>query len=301
MNFRDNFGDNIYDAHDRRGRKKRRGGGENGPGVTVPGTPTVKVPGAGQQARSGYRGSANEAWLQEVLAKMASSRQLAMSETPMTEIVVTNAAATFHAYSSLKELMTACYAAVQGESRKSFASGALSASLFNMTAGTAAAGIKTFGWRLRFTASQLNFAFRPISVNIGPILNTAGVLSIPSPVLSFQFISRRMPVDIIVISPANAAGLATITQGSQDDVVLTTTTSANNGVQVVSLADANTFATIETLNARDLIARPTQLLGNSSSDAVYDDDERYGSGGSQPFGGIRDGIRDDDGVYDNFG
>jgi hypothetical protein len=42
-------------------------------------------------------------------------------------------------------------------------------------------------------------------------------------------------------------------------------------------------------------------LGNSSSDAVYDDDERYGSGGSQPFGGIRDGIRDDDGVYDNFG
>jgi hypothetical protein len=179
---------------------------------------------------------------------------------------------------------------VQGESRKSFVQGNLNSNLFNVTAGTATAGIATFGWRIRLTASQLNFAFRPFIIDIGPVLNTAGVLTIPTPVITFAVQARRMPVDIFVISPANAAGLATIVPGVQDEIVAAAATTLRSGVLIRTISDASTFGVIETLNARDLVSRATTFGelcrdGDAFSDGgepvVENDDEGY-------FSGIRD-------------
>jgi hypothetical protein len=142
-----------------------------------------------------------------------------------------------------------------------------------------------FGWRLRVTASMLNFDFRPILVDIGPILNTGGTLTVPNPVVSLALVTRKLPIDMIVISPANAGGQATIVAGQQDEVIATTTTSATNGISVRSLGTATVFASFESLNARDLVGRPvsgqigggmsegvqTGIRDEEEEDAVYDD------------------------------
>jgi hypothetical protein len=237
-----------------------------------------------------YRSASNQMWLQEMIRNMAANRQLVVSATPLTELVILNASTPFHGYRSQRELVTACFSAVQGESRKSFVQGNLNSNLFNVTAGTATAGIATFGWRIRLTASQLNFAFRPFIIDIGPVLNTAGVLTIPTPVITFAVQARRMPVDIFVISPANAAGLATIVPGVQDEIVAAAATTLRSGVLIRTISDASTFGVIETLNARDLVSRATTFGelcrdGDAFSDGgepvVENDDEGY-------FSGIRD-------------
>jgi hypothetical protein len=186
---------------------------------------------------------------------MVQSKQVAVAATPHTEISVTNASFAEHGYQSMRELVGAIVAVTQGSARKSYASGPLSANVLNVTAGAAAAGFSTFGFRLRITASHLNWAFRPILVDIGPVLNTAGTLSIPAPVISMALLSRRLPIDVFILSPSNAAGYGTVSLGTQDDVVLAGATTVGNGVLVRTLADATTFAIIESLNARDLIAR----------------------------------------------
>jgi hypothetical protein len=232
-----------------------------------------------------------------MLRIMAATRQLAVSATPMTELIILNASTPFHGYKGLRELVTACFAAVQGEARKTLVTGSLGANLFNATAGAALAGIPTFGWRIRLTSSQLNFAFRPFIIDIGPILNTAGVLSIPTPVITFAVQPRRLPVDIFVISPANAAGLATIVPGMQDEVILTPLLSSRSGVLIRSMADATQFGIIETLNARDLLSRASsfnELCAPNDEDifegrdAVYDEPESEDQDEEGYFSGIRD-------------
>lgn len=238
-----------------------------------------------------YRSSSGQAWLQGMLRMIIASRQLVVSATPLTELVITNASTPFIGYRSMRELVTACYSAVQGESRKSYVQGSLNGTLVNIANGTAAAGIPVFGWRIRLTASVLNFAYRPILIDIGPILNTGGtVFTVPNPVVSFAVQSRRLPVDIFVISPANAAGLATIVPGTQDDITATTTTTARSGVLIRTLSDANTFGIIETLNARDLVARATSFGELCASD---EDDDEVGPGTSSDEEGFYSGIRDE--------
>lgn len=259
----------------------------------------LNLPASGLGSKSGYRGSANRSWLTNAFQAMIATKQFAVTLTPYSEIAVTNASAVQHGYSSLRGIITGAQAAVRGAANKDIQSAALSAAVFNVTAGAAATGIRTFGWRLRLTASALNYAYRPFIVDVGPVLNTAGVLSIPSPVVTFAVISRRMPCDVIVLSPSNAAGLLTIVEGTQAEVVAAAATTTNNGISVRSLGDANSFAVFETLNARDLISRPTQLVGEGAcsdeeEDAVYDtlmdEAEEEEDDGLDTFPGIRDGI-----------
>jgi hypothetical protein len=178
---------------------------------------------------------------------------------------------------------------VQGESRKSFAQGNLSANFSNIANGTAAPGIPVFGWRIRLTASVLNFAYRPILIDVGPVLNTAGVFTVPTPIVSLAVQGRRLPIDVFIISPANAAGLATIVPGVQDEVIATTTTTVRNGIVIRTLADANTFAVIETLNARDLVTR-----GTAFGALCADEDGDFEAPTLSDSEGLYSGIRDED-------
>jgi hypothetical protein len=244
-----------------------------------------------------YRGSQNEAWLTKAVRAMTACKQIALSLTPNTEIVVVNNSCLYHSYVTQQELGTALMTAARGESRKSLsptAGGALSANVFNCTAGAAAAGFAVFGWRLRVTASALNFDFRPILVDIGPVLNAAGVLSIPTPVVTLALLTRKLPIDVILVSPANAGGQATIVAGQQDEVVLAGATTASNGISVRSLGLATVFASFESLNQRDLNTRSVAGQEGGSIDqgittGIRDEEE----GGSED--------PDEDAVYDILG
>jgi len=235
-------------------------------------------------------------WLKSVLATCARTRSLAVSATPHSEIVLTNAATTFHGYSSLRELSTACLSAVQGEARKEIDNGPLSATFCSgNTAAAAAQGVTVFGWRLRITASINNFAYRPITVTIGATTGAAGVgsnnatIAAADTVAEFQIFARRLPVDVFFLSVSNAGGLATVTPGGFDsNLAATKSFPSRNGIIVSSLADGTTFAAIESLTARDLLARGQ---GIPTHDGLYDYTQE----------GIRDEEDYNDPRYDIFG
>jgi hypothetical protein len=234
-------------------------------------------------ASRGYRGTGVDSWLKNVIDMMVSSRQVAVAATPGTEIEVQNASAVYHGYKSVHEFRSACLAAVQGAADKETRSGALSAAVTCVNNGTAAAGFDVFGWRLRLTASQNNYAFRPFIVDVGPVLNTAGVFTVPSPIITFAVYSQRLPCDLFVVSPANAGGLATIRPGTHNQTTATTQTTTQNGILVRTLADANTFAVISSLNARDLVSR-----AGAWGCADEEDSEEDFLGGTEVYPGIRD-------------
>lgn len=240
-----------------------------------------------------YRSAVGASWIATAMSAIAASRQVALAMTPECEVALLNDSAVFHGYSNLSELLTAAYAATGGAVAKVMGvadtndtslvlSAALSMApgsdgLFSGYAGaTASEGTAVFGWRVRLTGSLTNFSFRPLQIDVGKVTGGVGpVQTIASPVLSIAVIPRKLPVDLIVLSVANAGGLMSITAGGSGTVSGTSGTSTRNGLVVRGASDSNIYATIESLNARDLMDRSLANM-RASKDAEF-------------FEGIRDG------------
>jgi len=222
-------------------------------------------------------------WVIPAIQAMVNSKAVAVAFQPRVNITIVNQSLQQHGYTNQKELVTAMVAACQGDGNKSVLTGALNANVSNIINGTAAPGFDVAAWRIRLTASMLNFAFRPIFVNVGPVLNTAGVWTCPNPVIRFIVLAERAPVDILVLSASNANGLATVVRGVSGETTATTTTTTRNGVVVESLGDANTFAMIESINARDLIAHPNGGQ-ETASDAYASIHDMFGDNPRDMFG-----------------
>lgn len=253
-----------------------------------------------------YRTSIGEIWLRQALLAMVATQQIAISLTPDAELVVLNDSAVQHGYRSYSDLITAFTAVVQGAAQKrigvSLAAGValtpslpLNADLFSGFVGAAVTeGVRVFGWRIRLTASQLNFPYRPIQIDVGPLVGAAGpTVSLPNPVLSLVVTPRKAPVDVIVLSPSNAAGLFTVTVGgSASTVAAPADTTVSNGVAIRSIADANVFAMVESLNQRDLTKR---VIGGASVEAdfsgFYDNVFPGMRDSNEVFPGMRDHYR----------
>lgn len=201
----------------------------------------------------GMRGTRYSCALDAAIEKAVATKAIAVPLDGCSQVVVTNNAAGQHGFQSRREFATALFAAARGRADKSYQTGALNANVFNMTPGTAAAGVVVFGWLCRYTGSDNNFSKRPLQLNIGPVNNAAGTLSIPTPVLSLLVYPRTSACDFIVFNPANAAGLMTITNGSSGDVVAASATTTDNGIGALSLSDANSFISFESLNQRELV------------------------------------------------
>lgn len=237
------------------------------------------------------RSSIGDAWMHRGLSLLSRTKQLAAAMSRGVEVNVTNASMLQHGYSSMRELASAAMIATGGESRKDYRQGALNANVSNVLSGASAlAGITVFGWRIRLTGSFNNFSYRPVTIQIGPVLNTAGVFTVPNPVLTVVVTPMVLPADIFVLSPANAGGLATIYGGTQAETLVTLTTSARNGVVIESIGEANTFGIIETLTQRDLIARPTNQSIEDMDGVPNPIPETFE--GNVGFGGIRDAAQD---------
>jgi hypothetical protein len=240
-----------------------------------------------KQPKKDYRGSTGPSWLKDILAQAVRNRQVICSLTPTVEIITSGSSALYHGYPTLNALVAAAASASQGAATKQVITGALSVAIASVNS-AATNNIPGFGWRLRIAASQTNFAFRAMRIDVGPIVNTAGVFTCPNPVLTAFIAPRRLPVDLIVLSPANAGSFMTIVPSAQGDLAAGAT-SAQPGL-LVGIVDANHFASIESLNGRDLISRPVNqgppLRDESLMDAVYDGEEDDPAG-ERVFSGIR--------------
>lgn len=228
--------------------------------------------------QTGYRSAVGTSWIAAAMAAVAASRQVALAMTPDCELTLLNDSAVFHGYSDLSQLLTACYAATNGAVGKVLGAAdtndtALSLSLplsmapgtdglfSGVAAATATNGQRVFGWRLRLTGSLTNFSFRPIQVDVGRVTGAAGpVQTIASPVLSIAVVPRKLPVDLIVLSVANAGGLMSVTEGQSGYGSGASGTSAFNGLVIRGTSDSNVFGTIESLNARDLMDRSLRQI-----------------------------------------
>lgn len=243
-------------------------------------------------------------WLRASIALAIRTGDIAVSFTPKTQVVLTNGASVKHAYRSTQALLTAAYAAVQGEPRKQFGAAytadtalttsglALSADVFSgIASATFSDGIKTFAWHVRVAASITQFAYRMFNIDVGPLTGAAGpvqTLDAANIVASFQVISYSPVIDLFILSPQNGGGQMTVVPGGMNSGSGVANLGSVNGIAIRTV-DANTFGNFESLNARDLISRlsPTNPIMDEegyeqdSLSAMADEDEAYieGAGG----------------------
>lgn len=254
---------------------------------------------------TGYRSATGGSWLTPFMQRLANTRQLAMSLTPYCELQIMNASALYHSYTSAQSLVSACMTAVAGENRKQVTNGALSANLYSVapTGATGAlANFAAFGWRIRLTASLLNFDYSPFTINIGPVAYSAtgAALTITPGTPTFTILAtpRRLPVDILVLSASNAAGLATVVAGSAGVCGTSDLTAVNIPSCWVTLKSSSFSGVIESLNQRDFISRGnpcgardafSEVQEDAVYDAVYDDSgDEDDDDDDAGFAGIRD-------------
>jgi len=230
--------------------------------------------------------AAGWAWLQPYLQRAVKTRQVAFSLTPGCEVTLINDTAMYHGYDSLRSMITACHAAVAGSSGKrkggvieannaGFTNGSVPLTTDVGSAGdaaAAAAGVGCFGWRVRISGSFSNFAYRDMVIATGILSNVTatGLLSITTPVLQLVVTPRVIPADIFILNVANAAGYGTIVPGNTGQLLAADGDTALNGV-LINLVDATTFASIESLNARDLLTRTGKLV--TGDEELFDEFE----------------------------
>jgi hypothetical protein len=219
------------------------------------------------------QGSLSQAWMNEILIQMVKRGVPIISLTPGAEIVTVNNSAVKLGYTSIDQLMVAINAAVQGQATKAiggagnntletFAKGITGASMAENVSGTqfdSLTGTYVFGWRIRVTASELNFARRPIVIDIGNMTSDATATTISSPVFTaLVYPTSKAPIDIVVLSVSNASGLFTVVPGDCGNGIganNTTGTGRNSVALRAYTSDTVHFANVESLNARDLLKR----------------------------------------------
>lgn len=209
-----------------------------------------------------FRSSNRLPWLYGILAAMAQSRVCVASfGKPPAELVPTNSAgAMYLGYNSLPDLVSGCNAAVQGDSDKVFVASLLGANTAYTTIGsvaTATVGTLVFGYRVRIAAPPLTFTSQPVRVQYGYPTLTAGVVSMTAAntILDLQVVPLAMRTDVILMATRNAQGWGTIAPASINNASADNAVSGYRGL-VVTVPTSSTYnITIESLNARDMIAR----------------------------------------------
>lgn len=218
-------------------------------------------------------GSLSQAWMNEILIAMVKKQVPILSLTPGVEIVTVNNSAVKLSYTNLDMLMVAVNAAVQGQATKAigaasdntgetFAGGILGREMTgNLSAtqfDTGGTSTLVFGWRVRVMASELNFARRPIVIDVGPMTSGLTTTTIGTPVFTaLAYPTTNAPIDIIILSVSNASGLFTIVPGDAGNGLGVSSSGTGRNAVVVrgDAALTSHYAVIESLNARDLIKR----------------------------------------------
>jgi hypothetical protein len=182
-----------------------------------------------------------------ILAVMASQSRFAMSLDPENSIFVGPTDPLMLSYPSVSQLLLACQLAVQGDATK-VDNMALWPAQGVPTNLTVAAGLaRVFGIRVRVSNSVLNFKFGTYRIQM--VSAASGVPVVQSTV---NVVVRKLPIDIIILSISNAAGIATVVPNEDPGVRLL---AADNP----ALVPTSDVIYVEGLNQRDLgFASPLQ-------------------------------------------
>lgn len=235
-----------------------------------------------QLAPAPYRSQVTRSWLLDALGVMAKHGIVAMSLTPGVRIQVTNAGCRLHGYGGPDRLVNACMTAVQGAYRKIYAAYAGGANTTPVAAAmdaarwgvgedatTAVEGDFVFGWLCRIAASQLNFRLQTFTVKVGPVTIAGAQQVMAAPQIELAVTPSRIPIDLIVLSVANAGGIGSVIPGRHGDVYTAAAGSAGrNVIMSDSAADANQFVSFESLNQRDLMAALANVAPNGQIDPL---------------------------------
>lgn len=162
------------------------------------------------------------------------------------------------------------------------------------TAGTAVPPIRCALMRVSVSASDLNNAYPKIQIDIGTIVNTAGVLGMASPILSLGVESLLRKLDVLVLIPSVGVGSASVVEGSFKQGLVAGASSNGYGVCVRAIpGGANYIVSMEPINDRDLQARPrvgSRMLdesgGSNDDDSVLDMGEAYDDDANSAFADV---------------
>jgi hypothetical protein len=179
-------------------------------------------------------------WIGPTLSAMAASSRFAMSLDPENSIFVNTTNPLMLGYRSAYELLGACQLAVQGVSNKEFSQALWPAVPADTTVTPTATTV--FGVRIRITNSVLNFKFGTYSIQIK---NGATVQS------TIQCVVRKLPLDIVVLSISNNAGIAQVVP----NIAPAATWLLATNPALVANSDV---LYVETLNQRDIGTIGTQ-------------------------------------------
>lgn len=251
-------------------------------------------------------------WIEPIMRRIVSTRQIALALTPGTSIASTDNKLLSHGYGNLADIKMACAAAVRGDPTKivrcstNVAGAGLSLSLPLNTVVNGSAGVNAspdslaptsvFGWLVRVSASVNNFAFRGVEISVGKPSIAAGVITIPSPVISYVISGKGSPcVDVVILSPSNAAGVASIVPGVAGGILGNDNTQiTNNVISIASLGQADLYAQIESLNATDFLLGSQSATVNKDEVAdMFDGDNDDGDEAdwlTSAYGGMRDQV-----------
>lgn len=201
---------------------------------------------------------------QQALAAMAKNRAIAVADATRATIRVINSSFVQHGYSSLSSLVNGARIAAGGASEKGIVNSAMGSAVSSADTAVAASlvgSVRCFGWKIRLTASVLQFSGAPYFLNVGFPTGAVGagqqnaLVSDSNAIFRLAVYAIRPPVDVFVLALSNGAGFGTLVPGAVNEVCAVSTQGTLLAVSAAAVTADNNI-TIETLNERDLISRP---------------------------------------------
>jgi hypothetical protein len=157
------------------------------PGSIMPNLPSM----CGSTCSPGF------GWIATVLATLVQQGRFCLSLDPENQVIPTSTQPLTLGYNDPSVLLQACLLAVQGDGTKNFAQALWAGADLTVAPATA----RVFGLRIRISNSVLNFKFGAYQMNF---LDNATVRS------TVLVQVRKLPVDLIILSISNTAGMATV-------------------------------------------------------------------------------------------
>jgi hypothetical protein len=196
-------------------------------------------------------------WIAPFLAQMVRDASPFALLDGSADVKLLDAGTTQLGHSSMGELVTLMMQSAGGATGTDTIESVATAAVVSDSAGAATRiGTQVAAFRIRLSASNLNWTGQPITINQGLLTNTAGTLAVSTSRLKLRVTPKRgyNVVDLLLLSVANAGGMYTTAVGGVAGTVLATETSTWNGI-VISALSSSYNAMIEPVNQRDLIAR----------------------------------------------
>jgi len=242
---------------------------ESGSGTFA--APPGSISSVKQQSNGGFRAGVGGSWIEQLIDGVAASRQVAQAfGASPAEVVSVNNVPNRHGMGSRDQLYQSMNNVCLGYSGKNIVTGQLggttqvpagaigptAGSVQSVGAGGAAASSSlnnVCAWRVRISASQLNFNGQVYYMDLVTVTVAAGpILTVATTVLQLAIVPTQQIVDMLVLSALPSGSYCMLQTGISGLIGATATPATGSPILTVYGGNSVTFATIESINQRDL-------------------------------------------------